>query len=1327
MAVRGGSALAVFLHLVLVLFLSHALPSLADSLSTASNADSRRLQAASGGPSQGARKAFAPRLRSELEKDEGAFGAVEAEECTAGTGKKCRSREWAPVTIVDDGLFDVINPTISGDEKDELNWRVHQQEEGAGTPESNGERSEPRDQAKARTLTKGGDAGRKPRNDQDKTKPRVDASIDGKLAGPDDGDSSPIGASSATPAEKPEDAVPKPGRADWNPWKLLDENPLPNNRENWEEEEDTEDADIDPDVLPDAPDGSPRDVIPDPGDDVAPDPGDDVIPDPGDDVIPDPGDDVIPDPGDDVIPDPGDDVAPDPGDDVIPDPGDDVIPDPGDDVAPDPGDDVIPDPGDDVAPDPGDDVAPDPGDDVIPDPGDDVIPDPGGDVAPDPGDDVIPDPGDDVIPDPGDDVAPDPGDDVIPDPDGEAVHPPGKEKSPGDGSGGRTRRGSSPSEPTKKEPDTSSSTPSPGDESTPVDSGVTKWSGAGVYRGTAITLNAQWIDTHAVGQQGIRLEYQESVFPAPPVLRKVAVKSTWNQTVKIFVRTTRARFSPAPRPIFTPPETATFSDSSLSPWWSTWTSSAVHAAMAATSSVAGFLFGTDAGWSSEEKPEAKGPTITSLKNMLKQYRRFKRKHPGKPGELVIDFCKDEYDSSSVSHAASSPSVPESSSTGPVRASHKSSKDSPSSSAPSPSASSSFVGQNTRRDNKAETEGVRRTVSSSESRSAQEENQNRKKRPKKRRKALANAHNILETQDGLALVNRIRDKMTELFGTPSTAVQALVSTGHVIVTLPAEGVDRSRLQALLETIQDTFGNNIEQWSFSEIVQLRTVVRESDPRPHAQMVAKMESLSGKSAQSSKASSLSARSEIARKKSPFEGSMPTDSALESKLYGMYMITATNAWIHGESGDGTVVAVVDSGISPHPDLDCNFWKNPYEEQDGRDDDGNGLIDDQRGYDFEENRSEPDDRNGHGTHVAGIIGACANGGGTVGGAPKTQLMALRFIDKNGLGSMANSIRALNYAIDHGVQVINNSWGGPQSTAVLRRLVHMSAAARNGKGILLLNAAGNESSNNDVYPSYPANWDQDNTISVAAIDINGELADFSNYGREAVDMGAPGVKIYSTKPGGDYQHMSGTSMATPHVSAVAALIFGAFLRNGYDAPAAEVKDIIRLTASPVDQLKDVTRWGTRPNAGDAVLMARMGGMFAQAKCEDMVFELDAGSAHIVDIHLMGYRRGTYTADLTFDVFSENGYRLDQIRVPMKLVISSEPREDDNDSRAAAAFSDVVSTFSAHPSEGFEELCRLQAKIHAERKASPAMIIAICVGVLAVVLALLLAILCCRSG
>jgi subtilisin family serine protease len=233
-------------------------------------------------------------------------------------------------------------------------------------------------------------------------------------------------------------------------------------------------------------------------------------------------------------------------------------------------------------------------------------------------------------------------------------------------------------------------------------------------------------------------------------------------------------------------------------------------------------------------------------------------------------------------------------------------------------------------------------------------------------------------------------------------------------------------------------------------------------------------------------------------------------------------------------IVAVVDDGVDfSHPDLAGRAWTNPGEiPGNGIDDDGNGFRDDIHGWDFCHNDATLHDGNedGHGTHVTGTIAASLNGSGVVGVAPGIQIMALKFINntKNcGFDSMA--IDAIDYAASFGVPIINASWGG-----VTRDLALESAIA--DTGALFVAAAGNQHLNLDSssYNFYPAESPVANILSVAAIDMDGDRASFSNYGASTVDIAAPGTNILSSYPGG-YAWSDGTSMAAPHVSGVAAL------------------------------------------------------------------------------------------------------------------------------------------------------------------------------------------------
>jgi subtilisin family serine protease len=251
---------------------------------------------------------------------------------------------------------------------------------------------------------------------------------------------------------------------------------------------------------------------------------------------------------------------------------------------------------------------------------------------------------------------------------------------------------------------------------------------------------------------------------------------------------------------------------------------------------------------------------------------------------------------------------------------------------------------------------------------------------------------------------------------------------------------------------------------------------------------------------------------------------------------IDATQAWNVTTGSRNVVVAVIDSGVDyTDPDLAANIWTNPNAGQDG-------FGSDLHGYNFVANNGNPMDDYGHGTFVAGEIGAIGNNGTGVTGVDwNVTIMPLKFLNAQGQGYTSDAIRAINYAVmertQYGVnvRVINASWNSGQSDAGLNAAI----AAAGNAGILFVAAAGNAASDNDLTPQYPANAGLPNVVSVAASDASDQLASFSNYGPNTVNLAAPGVDIYSTLPGGKYGYLSGTSMATPEVAGVAALAWAA--------------------------------------------------------------------------------------------------------------------------------------------------------------------------------------------
>lgn len=297
---------------------------------------------------------------------------------------------------------------------------------------------------------------------------------------------------------------------------------------------------------------------------------------------------------------------------------------------------------------------------------------------------------------------------------------------------------------------------------------------------------------------------------------------------------------------------------------------------------------------------------------------------------------------------------------------------------------------------------------------------------------------------------------------------------------------------------------------------------------------------------------------------------------------INAVQAWDITTGSTNVVVAVIDTGVRyTHQDLVAQMWRNPGEiPGNGIDDDENGYIDDIHGINAITGSGDPMDDETHGTHCAGTIGAQANGGGGhVGVTWQVRIMALKFLSASGFGQTSDALECLNYAVAMGAKISNNSWGGgPYNPALYDALV----AARSA-GHLFIAAAGNEASNNDLIPSYPANYELDNIISVAALDRADRLAVFSNYGQNTVHLGAPGVAIYSSTANTDssYGLLSGTSMAAPHVTGVAALILAQTPTATYN----EIRERILISTVPINAMAGRSTTGGRLNAYNALLAA----------------------------------------------------------------------------------------------------------------------------------------------
>lgn len=303
---------------------------------------------------------------------------------------------------------------------------------------------------------------------------------------------------------------------------------------------------------------------------------------------------------------------------------------------------------------------------------------------------------------------------------------------------------------------------------------------------------------------------------------------------------------------------------------------------------------------------------------------------------------------------------------------------------------------------------------------------------------------------------------------------------------------------------------------------------------------------------------------------------------------INVIPAWAKTTGSDSIVVAVIDTGADyNHPDLAQNIWTNPKEiPGNGIDDDGNGYVDDVHGWNFISNTNDPMDDNGHGTHCAGVIGAVGNNGVGISGVnQKVKIMPLKVLGKDGNGDMASIIKAFAYARTMGANVISCSWGGTTRSEALGDAVSQTS-------LPVVCAAGNSGVNTDIIAQYPSCFDSPQIISVAASDAKDGIPSYSNYGPTSVDVAAPGDWILSTYPtalGYDYIKMKGTSMATPQVSGLAALLLSVNPSLSTD----QIKQLILNNADQVPAFSGKVVSGGRINAGKT-LNAATGGAPTEA-------------------------------------------------------------------------------------------------------------------------------------
>lgn len=312
------------------------------------------------------------------------------------------------------------------------------------------------------------------------------------------------------------------------------------------------------------------------------------------------------------------------------------------------------------------------------------------------------------------------------------------------------------------------------------------------------------------------------------------------------------------------------------------------------------------------------------------------------------------------------------------------------------------------------------------------------------------------------------------------------------------------------------------------------------------------------------------------------PNDTQYSS-LWGMPIINAPAAWDITTGSSSVVVAVIDTGIDyTHPDLADNIATNSGEiPGNGVDDDNNGFTDDYYGYDFINGDSNPIDDHFHGTHCAGTIGAKGdNSRGVAGVAWSVKLLPVKVLDSYGSGSLASVAAGMNYAVKRGVKIMSMSLGTSSYSSTLENAL---IAAKNA-GVLVVAAAGNDGHNSDVYPHYPSASTQPNVLSIAASNSTDTLAYFSNWGRVSVDLAAPGQSILSTYLGGQYAYASGTSMATPHVAGMAAMLLAVNPSLTY----SQMKDILISTVDPIPAMAGTMVSGGRANLYKAVVKAREG-------------------------------------------------------------------------------------------------------------------------------------------
>jgi RHS repeat-associated protein len=342
-------------------------------------------------------------------------------------------------------------------------------------------------------------------------------------------------------------------------------------------------------------------------------------------------------------------------------------------------------------------------------------------------------------------------------------------------------------------------------------------------------------------------------------------------------------------------------------------------------------------------------------------------------------------------------------------------------------------------------------------------------------------NVREDEKRLLIESRGWKRVRSFYAQPRTELIKL-STGHDVETT----INELRFNHLVELVEANYHLTVDQ-----------IVSPNDPRYSEQWALK------------------------------------NNGAEGRAQG-FDIGAEQAWQKTTGDKSTLIAVVDTGIDfNHADLKSNQWVNGSEQIDGRDNDDNRLTDDVVGWDFVNNSGVIKDQHGHGTAMAGIIAAQGNNRlGTTGVMWNAGLMSLRAFDTNGKGTIANVVQAIDYAIEHGAKVIVCAWGTEEKSLLLKEVLERA----DRYGVVIVCSAGNNGNDIDNNPYYPGSFSLKNVITVAGNDGYDTLPSWSNWGVNSVDVAAPGVDILTTKAGGGYQTITGTSASTAIVGGIAGLI-----------------------------------------------------------------------------------------------------------------------------------------------------------------------------------------------